>query len=182
MQSEGGVHFRVWATQPQHVEVVLEGGPGQTPGAAPMVVALEPEGHGYFSGLVAEAGAGQETSWNSGRAESTRIEAPADRASPSIGTTSEVDREGPVIRRPIQPSSIPTTLRCEAASPCRQRPSWKNPRSANAASLRFASAINSSSPRRRPTARSPRSDWSDASLPSSGWSRTKLAEAPGVEL
>src|SRR5262245_33486050 len=58
VQSEGGVHFRVWATQPQHVEVVLEGGPGQTPGAAPMMVALEPEGHGHYSGLVAEAGAG----------------------------------------------------------------------------------------------------------------------------
>ena len=45
VQAEGGVHFRVWAPQPQHVEVVLEGGPGHTPGAAPMVVALEPEGH-----------------------------------------------------------------------------------------------------------------------------------------
>ena len=56
--SEGGVHFRVWASQPRHVEVVLEGGPGSYAGAAPVVVALEPEGHGYFSGLVAAAGAG----------------------------------------------------------------------------------------------------------------------------
>ena len=56
--SEGGVHFRVWALQPQRVEVVLEGGPGHAPEAAPVVVALEPEGSGYFSGLVAEAGAG----------------------------------------------------------------------------------------------------------------------------
>ena len=58
VQSEGGVHFRVWALQPRRVEVVLEGGPGHAPGAAPVVVALEPEGSGYFSGLVAEAGAG----------------------------------------------------------------------------------------------------------------------------
>ena len=58
MLSEGGVHFRVWASKPQRVEVVLEGGPGHAPGAAPVVVALEPEGSGYFSGLVAEAGAG----------------------------------------------------------------------------------------------------------------------------
>ena len=58
MLSEGGVHFRVWASKPRRVEVVLEGGPGHAPGAAPVVVALEPEGDGYFSGLVAEAGAG----------------------------------------------------------------------------------------------------------------------------
>ena len=58
VQSEGGVHFRVWATQPRRVEVVLEGGPGHAPGAAPVVVALDPEGSGYFSGLVAEAGVG----------------------------------------------------------------------------------------------------------------------------
>ena len=59
VRSEGGVHFRVWALQPQRVEVVLEGGPGHAPGAVPVVVALEPEGQGYFSGLVAEAGAGE---------------------------------------------------------------------------------------------------------------------------
>ena len=53
-----GVHFRVWASQRRHVEVVLEGGPGQRPGAEPRVVALTPEASGYFSGLVAGAGAG----------------------------------------------------------------------------------------------------------------------------
>jgi maltooligosyltrehalose trehalohydrolase len=40
------------------VEVVLEGGPGYSAGAEPAVVALAPEGTGYFSGLVAEASAG----------------------------------------------------------------------------------------------------------------------------
>ncbi len=54
----GGVHFRVWASRHQHVEVVLEGGPGYHPGAEPVSVALEPEGDGYFSGLVPEADAG----------------------------------------------------------------------------------------------------------------------------
>jgi maltooligosyltrehalose trehalohydrolase len=55
---QGGVHFRVWASKRHRVEVVLEGGPGHRPGAAPVVVALEPEGTGYYSGLVAEAAAG----------------------------------------------------------------------------------------------------------------------------
>jgi maltooligosyltrehalose trehalohydrolase len=54
----GGVHFRVWASRRQHVEVVLEGGPGHHPGAKPISVALAPEGDGYFSGLVPEASAG----------------------------------------------------------------------------------------------------------------------------
>ena len=54
----GGVHFRVWASCRQRVEVVLEGGPGHHPGAGPITVALEPEGDGYFSGLVPEASAG----------------------------------------------------------------------------------------------------------------------------
>jgi maltooligosyltrehalose trehalohydrolase len=58
MLPDGGVHFRVWASQRRRVEVVLEGGSGHTPGAEPMVVALEPEEGGYFSGLVAEAGVG----------------------------------------------------------------------------------------------------------------------------
>ena len=52
-----GVHFRVWASQRQRVEVVLEGGRGQGPGVEPLVVALTPEASGYFSGLVAGAGA-----------------------------------------------------------------------------------------------------------------------------
>jgi maltooligosyltrehalose trehalohydrolase len=55
---QGGVHFRVWASKRHRVEVVLEGGPGHRPEATPVVVALEPEGTGYFSGLVAEAAGG----------------------------------------------------------------------------------------------------------------------------
>ena len=54
----GGVHFRVWASRRQHVEVVLEGGPGHHPGAEPISVVLAPAGNGYFSGLVPEASAG----------------------------------------------------------------------------------------------------------------------------
>ena len=54
----GGVHFHVWASMRYRVEVVLEGGPGHRRGAAPVVVALEPEGTGYFSGLVTDAAAG----------------------------------------------------------------------------------------------------------------------------
>jgi maltooligosyltrehalose trehalohydrolase len=48
VQAEGGVHFRVWAPQRQSVHVVH--GRGDWP--------LEPEGNGYFSGLVASAAAG----------------------------------------------------------------------------------------------------------------------------
>ncbi len=46
-----GVHFRVWAPARRRVEVVIEGEP-----AGP--AALEPEGNGYFSGLVRQARAG----------------------------------------------------------------------------------------------------------------------------
>ncbi|HEY7496431.1 MAG TPA: malto-oligosyltrehalose trehalohydrolase [Candidatus Tectomicrobia bacterium] len=55
---DGGVHFRVWASKPRRVEVVLEGGPSQTPRAEPVVITLASEGDGYFSGLVPEASAG----------------------------------------------------------------------------------------------------------------------------
>jgi maltooligosyltrehalose trehalohydrolase len=55
---DGGVHFRVWAPQRQRVEVVLEGGPRYSSEGEPAVFALEPEGTGYFSGLVAAASAG----------------------------------------------------------------------------------------------------------------------------
>ena len=51
----GSVHFRVWASRRQHVEVILEGVPGHRPGVEPISIALEPEGDGYFSGLVPEA-------------------------------------------------------------------------------------------------------------------------------
>jgi maltooligosyltrehalose trehalohydrolase len=47
--SGGGVHFRVWAPRRRQVEVALDGGPA---------VRLGAEGGGYFSGRVAEAGAG----------------------------------------------------------------------------------------------------------------------------
>ena len=46
-----GVHFRVWAPARQRVEVVLE---NRAAGPLP----LEPEGNGWFSGLVADARAG----------------------------------------------------------------------------------------------------------------------------
>lgn len=49
VQPDGGVHFRVWAPRCRAVSVALEGGP-----EAP----LEAEAGGYFSGLVAGAGAG----------------------------------------------------------------------------------------------------------------------------
>jgi maltooligosyltrehalose trehalohydrolase len=48
---EGGVHFRVWAPKRRNVEIVfVEGGSA--------VAGLEPEGNGYFSGLVPKARAG----------------------------------------------------------------------------------------------------------------------------
>ena len=56
---QGGVHFRVWAPRCQHVEVILEGGPGQQTAAGPPVgVALCPETDGYFAGFLATAGPG----------------------------------------------------------------------------------------------------------------------------
>ncbi|HET7460040.1 MAG TPA: hypothetical protein VFJ82_02285, partial [Longimicrobium sp.] len=51
VQPGGGVHFRVWAPLRRRVEVVFEGDP--LPAAD-----LRPDGGGYFSGLVAAAGAG----------------------------------------------------------------------------------------------------------------------------
>jgi maltooligosyltrehalose trehalohydrolase len=49
----GGVSFRVWAPAAPTVEVVLEAGPG-----SPATITLDPEGEGYFSGIVSGAGAG----------------------------------------------------------------------------------------------------------------------------
>jgi maltooligosyltrehalose trehalohydrolase len=46
----GGVHFRVWAPKYDRVEAVLDGGAG--------TLALEAEPGGYFSGMLAKAGAG----------------------------------------------------------------------------------------------------------------------------
>src|ERR1043166_1125993 len=51
----GGVNFRVWASKRRRVELVLEGGPGTKFNSTPVVVALDPEGGGYFSKTVAEA-------------------------------------------------------------------------------------------------------------------------------
>jgi maltooligosyltrehalose trehalohydrolase len=53
--SAGGVHFRVWADANQQVAVVL-GDPSQP--ETQFDYPLAPEGDGYFSGLVAEARAG----------------------------------------------------------------------------------------------------------------------------
>lgn len=53
-----GIHFRVWASGCQQIDVVLEGGPGDFSSAAPLVIALTPEGSGYFSGLALDAGVG----------------------------------------------------------------------------------------------------------------------------
>jgi maltooligosyltrehalose trehalohydrolase len=53
---QGGVHFRVWARCCSQVSVILEAG-GKT-GAAGQTIMLMPERDGYFSGLVASAGAG----------------------------------------------------------------------------------------------------------------------------
>ena len=49
----GGVHFRVWAPRDRSVQVVLEEARRHA-----RAVALEQEEDGYFSGMVAEAGAG----------------------------------------------------------------------------------------------------------------------------
>ncbi|HVQ76448.1 MAG TPA: malto-oligosyltrehalose trehalohydrolase [Candidatus Binatia bacterium] len=49
-QPGGGVHFRVWAPRSREVDVVLE--------AEREVIALAPEGQGYFSGFTARAGVG----------------------------------------------------------------------------------------------------------------------------
>ena len=46
----GGVHFRVWAPRARRVDVVFEGGRGS--GTDAPDAPLEPEGDGYFSGLV----------------------------------------------------------------------------------------------------------------------------------
>jgi maltooligosyltrehalose trehalohydrolase len=52
----GGVHFRIWSTRCQHVAVVIES--AANPAVPELTVALMPEHNGYFSGVVAPAGAG----------------------------------------------------------------------------------------------------------------------------
>src|SRR5262249_23107023 len=49
-QSDGGVHFRVWAPRRRKVEVVLEGMPGSRSGREQSAVELTPEGDSYFAG------------------------------------------------------------------------------------------------------------------------------------
>src|SRR3954451_24701912 len=56
--SAGGVRFRVWAPRRRAFEVVLEGGPGAQTNNGPPAVALEPDGDGYFSGVVGSVGPG----------------------------------------------------------------------------------------------------------------------------
>lgn len=50
VQPNGGTHFRVWASRPNKVEVVLEAGPG-----APATIQLERQAEGYFAGLAPQA-------------------------------------------------------------------------------------------------------------------------------
>ncbi|HUP30424.1 MAG TPA: malto-oligosyltrehalose trehalohydrolase [Usitatibacter sp.] len=50
LQSDGSVHFRVWAPRRKRVEVVLEGSDGRS-------ILLDDEGDGFFSAAVPNAGA-----------------------------------------------------------------------------------------------------------------------------
>lgn len=53
---EGGTNFRVWAPRRRSVEVVVEGGADR--GSNGQIFELEPEDHGYFSGVVRSIGDG----------------------------------------------------------------------------------------------------------------------------
>ena len=55
IQPQGGVHFRVWAPRAFSVFVALD---EKEKDAQAFDESLTPEGNGYWSGLVAEAGAG----------------------------------------------------------------------------------------------------------------------------
>lgn len=57
VQPTGGVHFRVWAPRCQKVEVVFEANP-EAGGQNLSPQELQPEGGGYFAGLVPGAAAG----------------------------------------------------------------------------------------------------------------------------
>ena len=52
----GGVHFRLWAPRPAHVNLVIEQASGQD--AKRQVLPMRPEGDGYYSCVCADAGAG----------------------------------------------------------------------------------------------------------------------------
>ena len=56
VQSDGGVHFRVWAPRRQKVEVTFARASSSE--AAPPAVVLAPEAGGYFAGYSADAAAG----------------------------------------------------------------------------------------------------------------------------
>ena len=56
--SAGGVRFRVWAPRRRDVEVVLEGGPGARTTTARRPSPSEPDGDGYFEGVIGSAGPG----------------------------------------------------------------------------------------------------------------------------
>ena len=92
---DGRVHFRVWAARHQQVEVVLEASPGST-----RACALEPEGEGYFSGVVPGVRAGNRYRFRLGDSHGELLPDPASRYQP----------EGPcgpsVV---IDPSSFPWT-------------------------------------------------------------------------
>ncbi len=58
-----GVHFRVWAPEHKRIEVMIEGDEPEDLKhddfrPEPKIFSLEPEAHGYFSGLIEEAGDG----------------------------------------------------------------------------------------------------------------------------
>ena len=58
-QPGGGVHFRVWAPRCREIAVEIEGAPP---------IPLQAEADGYFSGLVADAGAGMQYGFRAGTA------------------------------------------------------------------------------------------------------------------
>jgi maltooligosyltrehalose trehalohydrolase len=52
-----GVHFRVWAPEHKRIEVIIEGNEPEDlrqgdSRPEPKIFSLEPEAHGYFSGMV----------------------------------------------------------------------------------------------------------------------------------
>ena len=54
-EADRGVHFRVWAPVHNHVNVVLESGPGSP---ATITLEREPGGDGYYSGICTQAAGG----------------------------------------------------------------------------------------------------------------------------
>ncbi|MHB1557615.1 MAG: malto-oligosyltrehalose trehalohydrolase [Isosphaeraceae bacterium] len=73
----GSVHFRVWATKPRRIEVVLQSGPG-APGSVP----LKAEPDGYFAGLAPSAAAGTRYLLRLGGPDGPLVPDPASRYQP----------------------------------------------------------------------------------------------------